>query len=208
MKKKNGFLLFVLLIIIGGLRAQNTTVPASQKNYKVAIFAPLYLDSVFTDNKLKSDNTIPKFIMPGVDFVQGAMIAFDSLAISSPDHIEAAIYDTKSYAQPISWLIKNKVLDSLNLIIGAVKDTDYKWLADYALYKNIPFISATYPNDGGVTGNPFVAIMNSTLKAHCEGIYSYILQNHGTEKIFIVKKPGAQEDKIAGYFKTLNEYLH
>lgn len=205
MKKKNGRLLFVLMIISAGLCAQNTAAPALQKNYKVAIFAPLYLDSVFTDNKLRSDNTIPKFIMPGVDFVQGAVIAFDSLAVSSPDHVEATIYDTKSFAQPISWLIKNKLLDSLNLIIGAVKDTDYKSLADYALYKNIPFISAIYPNDGGVTGNPFVAIMNSTLKAHCEGIYSYILQNHGTEKIFIVKRPGAQEDKIAGYFKTLNE---
>jgi hypothetical protein len=47
--------------------------------------------------------------------------------------------------------------------------------------------------------------MNSTLKAHCEGIYSYILQNHGTDKIYLFKKPGAQEDKIATYFKTLNE---
>jgi hypothetical protein len=47
--------------------------------------------------------------------------------------------------------------------------------------------------------------MNSTLKAHCEGIYSYILQNHGTDKIFLIRKPGVQEDKIASFFKTLNE---
>jgi hypothetical protein len=47
--------------------------------------------------------------------------------------------------------------------------------------------------------------MNSTLKAHCEGIYSYILQNHGTDKIILLKKSGIQEDKITSYFKTLNE---
>ena len=97
------------------------------------------------------------------------------------------------------------MLDSLDLIIGSVKDTDLKQLADFSLKKNIPFISATYPNDGGVTGNPFLAIMNSTLKAHCEGIYSYILQNHGTDKIILLKKPGVQEDKIVSYFKALNE---
>jgi hypothetical protein len=40
---------------------------------------------------------------------------------------------------------------------------------------------------------------------HCEGIYNYVLQNYGTEKIYLFKKPGVQEDKIATYFKTLNE---
>ena len=78
-------------------------------------------------------------------------------------------------------------------------------LADFALQKNIPFISATYPNDAGITGNPFLVIMNSTLKAHCDAIYSYILQNHGTDKIYLCRKKGAQEDMVASYFKQMNE---
>jgi hypothetical protein len=86
-----------------------------------------------------------------------------------------------------------------------VRDVEYRQLADFAFANNIPFISATYPNDGGVTSNPFVVILNSTLKAHCEAIYSYLLQNHGTDKIFLCRKKGTQEDKIATYFKTMNE---
>ena len=184
--------------------AQNNVDTAKVKVYKVAVFAPLYLDSVFTSVKLRNDKSIPKFIMPAVEFVQGAQIAFDTFALNN-ERVEAFIYDTKSYTQSLPWLIKNKLLDSLDLMIGSVKDIDFKQLADFALEKQIPFLSATYPNDGGVTANPYLGIINSTLKAHCEGIYSFILQNHGTDKIYICKKSGAQEDKIAGYFKTLNE---
>lgn len=172
--------------------------------YKVGIFAPLYLDSVFSNNSFKYNDAVPKFIVPAVEFVQGAQIALDSMQ-AGKENIRAAIYDSKSYTQPVNQLIKNKKLDSLDLIIGSVKDADYKQLADFALLKNIPFISVTYPNDGGVTGNPFTVILNSTLKAHCEAIYSYLLQNHGTDLIFLCRKKGSQEDKVAAYFKALNE---
>ena len=185
------------------LFAQNTYNP-QQKTFRVGVFAPLYLDSVFANSQLRSDKTIPKFIMPAVDFVQGAQIAFDSLGLQN-DHVEAFIYDTKSFLQPVPWLIQNKLLDSIDLIIGSVKDVDFKQLSDFSAKRNIPFISATYPNDGGVTDNPNMVILNSTLKAHCEGIYSYMLQNHGTDKIILLKKSGQQEDKIVAIFKMLNE---
>ena len=197
------FLGFIILLVSANQLSAQTNY-TSQKVYKVAVFAPLYLDSVFSNYQMRSDKTIPKFIMPAVDFVQGAQIAFDSLALTN-EHVEAFIYDTKSFYQPIPWVIQNKMLDSIDLIIGSVRDTDYKQLSDFSAKRNIPFISATYPNDGGVTNNPNVVIMNSTLKAHCEGIYSYILQNHGTDKIILLKKAGHQEDKIFSYFKMLNE---
>jgi len=179
----------------------------SSKNfptYKVGIFAPLYLDSVFTDNNLRFTQGLPKFMAPAAEFIQGAQIALDSMKMGK-ENIEASIYDSKSYTKSIPTLINTRKLDSLDLIIGSVKDADYKQLADFALSKNIPFISATYPNDGGLTGNPFTVIINSTLKAHCEAIYSYLLQNHGTDQIFLCRKKGTQEDKVAAYFKMLNE---
>ena len=172
--------------------------------YKVGIFAPLYLDSVFADNNFKYKQGIPRFIMPAVDFVQGAQVALDSMQAGN-ENIEATIYDSKAYTQNIPWLIQNKKLDSVNLIIGNVKDAEYKQLADFALQKKVPFISVTYPNDGGITANPYVVIVNSTLKSHSEAIYSYLLQNHGTDKIYLCRKSGVQEDQVAGYFKQLNE---
>jgi Periplasmic binding protein len=184
----------------------NAQTDSSKKTaiYRVGIFAPLYLDSVFSNGSFRYKEGFPKFIVPAVEFVQGAEIAFDSMKLGN-ENVEAFIYDTRAYSKNIAYLIKNKQLDNLDLIIGAVKDADYKYLADFALAKKIPFISATHPNDGGLTGNPYTVIMNSTLKAHCEAIYSYLLQTHGTDNIYFCRKAGAQEDKIAMYFKMLNE---
>lgn len=191
-----------MLSCIGTSQTKGQTIPL--KTYKVAIFAPLYLDSVFKDNSYRYNKNFPKFILPGLDFIQGAQIALDSMEVFH-GNIDASFYDTRSTLESLASLISTNKLDSLDLIIGSVKDSDYVQLANFALQKNIPFISATYPNDAGITANPFLVIVNSTLKAHCEAIYSYILQNHGTDKIFLVRKSGTQEDRIAAYFKNINE---
>jgi len=195
-----------MIVFLGFLVAAMTSVAQTPvRTYKVGIFAPLYLDSIFSNNgTYKYGKEVPKFAQPGLDFVQGAEVALDSMLLWE-ENVDAYIYDCKSYTKTIPALIKQKRLDSLDLIIGSVKDAEYRQLADFALQKNIPFISATYPNDGGVTNNPFTVIMNSTLKAHCEAIYTYLLQNHGTDKILFYRQKGGQEDKVAGYFKSINE---
>jgi hypothetical protein len=45
-------------------------------------------------------------------------------------------------------------------------------------------------------------IVNSTLKAHCEGIFSYLVQKHGTDNIFLVKKKN--DNRIDDYFTAIN----
>ena len=191
-------LLFSFVFLNDYLFAQSVK---NNKTYKVGIFASLYLDSAFNNSTLKSERTFPKLSIQGLDYVEGALIALDSLSATQP--VEAFIYDVKSATKPLSSLIQSKLLDSMDLLIGSVKDQDFKQLADLALRKNIPFVSSTYPNDGGVTGNPFLIIVNSTLKSHCEGIFNFIVQNHGTDKILLVKKKG--DDRVANYFKAMNE---
>jgi hypothetical protein len=195
-----GFLFFSCM---AAFAQQGNTV---LKTYRIAVFSPLYLDSVFDagTGNYKYGKNFPRFTQQGLDFVQGAQIALDSMPL--PDgNIQASFFDSKSIDQNISRLIATHKLDSMDLLIGAVKDTEFIQLAAFAKRKNIPFVSAAYPNDGGVTANPFLIIVNSTLRAHCENIYSYLLQNHGTDNIFLVRKKGSQEDKIAAYFKALNE---
>lgn len=205
MKKTTIAIVFFGAIALLGSKniyAQNDTT--NRPVYRVGIFAPLYLDSVFSKGTFKYKQSVPRFIAPAVDFVQGALTALDSLQ-AGEDKINATIYDTKSYTEKIPDLVRNKKLDSLNLIIGSVRDEDFIQLAAFAKEKNIPFISATYPNVSGITENPFLVVMNSTLKSHCDAIYSYILQNHGTDKIYLFRQKGRQEDMVASYFKAMNE---
>ena len=205
MKKKILIGLFLLLsaITYAGIVAKCDTLKRLP-TYRVGIFAPLYLDSLFTNNNLKYKQGLPKFILSGLEFVQGAQVALDSMT-AWDENIQATIFDSKAPNKSISYLIASKMLDSLDLIIGSVKDAEFKELADFAIRRKIPFISATYPNDGGVTSNPFTVIVNPTLKSHCEAIYSYLLENHGTDKIFLCRQRGSQEDKVAAYFKMINE---
>jgi hypothetical protein len=205
MKKHLKVILFIGFLFPAFLSATAQTDSSKiLKTYRVGIFAPLYLDSVFTGTSYRYGKNFPKFAVPGLDFVQGAQIALDSLPMLY-GNIDASIYDSKSYVQNIPSLIRNKELDSLDLIIGSVKEDEFSQLANFAKQKNIPFISATHPNDGGTTGNPFLVIVNSTLKAHCEAIYSHLLQQHSTDRIFLVRKSGAQENAVAAYFKQINE---
>lgn len=201
--KITGILVLLIVFFNLSLVAQDNK-PVALRTYKVGIFAQLYLDSLFSGNSYRYAKYFPRFTLQGLDFIQGAQIALDSMTVLN-GNVQVRFFDSKSSSENIDSLIRNKKIDNLDLIIGSVKDEEYLKLAGFALQKNIPFISATYPNDGGITANPFVVIVNSTLKAHCEAIYSYILQNHGTDKIFLCRKAGNQEDKVARYFKMINE---
>ena len=194
------FLAFFLLGFTVNSYAQDNLMPA-KKTFKVAILAPLYLDSVFDNGTLKNKKVLPRLIMPGVDFVQGAMIALDTIQLNGKK-VEARIFDSKSKKTPVSTLIRNRQLEGSDLIIGSVRDPEYSQLASYAVSKNIPFVSATYPNDGGIKKNPNLLIVNPTLQTHVDGIFSYLLQNHGTDNIYLVKQKN--DSRIENYFKAAN----
>lgn len=205
LKRRTGVLATVLLLLCasaGYAQTDSSTTPLP--TYRIAVFAPLYLDSVFSDNNFRYKQGIPRFITPALDFVQGVQIAFDSMEVDK-ERLNVTIYDSKAYTENIPWLIQHQKLDSVNLIIGSVKDAEYRQLAEFALQKKVPFVSATYPNDGGVTANPYLVIVNSTLRAHCDALFSYLLQNHGTDKIILCRKKGSQEDMVANFIKQANE---
>jgi hypothetical protein len=196
---KKLFFAFVLIAATVAVHAQD-----AGKKYRVGIFASLYLDSSFDGTTYKFTNQMPRHILPGLDFVQGALLAVDSLS-NSNKNLEVTVYDIRSYDQSITTLRSNNVFDSLDLMIGSVSGTDYRSLADLALMKNIPFVSATFPNDAGVTNNPFTLIVNSTLPVHCEAIYNFIMRNSPTANLVYVRRKGQQEDRLASYFNSFNK---
>ena len=196
---KKLFFAFVLIATSVAVHAQDAV-----KKYRVGIFASLFLDSTFEGSTYKFTNQMPRHILPGLDFVQGALLAVDSLS-NSNKNLEVTVYDLRSYDQSITTLRSKNVFDSLDLMIGSVSGTDYRSLADLALLKNIPFVSATFPNDGGVTNNPFTLIVNSTLPVHCEAIYNFMMRNTPTANLVYVRRKGQQEDRLASYFNSLNK---
>lgn len=171
------------------------------KTFRVGVFAPMYLDSAFNGKTYRYGKNFPRYTFAGLEFIQGAQIALDSLPLNGAQ-IEATFFDTQS--ADFNNQFNNGAFHSLDLIIGSVRDMDYNLLSALAKKNNIPFVSVTYPNDGGVTSNPFLMILNSTLKSHCESIYSYLLQQNSPHKIVFCTKSGAQEERVMEYFQHFN----
>ena len=62
-------LLIACCVFSIGLSAQSGSAVPKQK---IAVFAPLYLDSAFDHaNNYRYDKTFPKFINPGLEFFEG-----------------------------------------------------------------------------------------------------------------------------------------
>ncbi|MCC6258159.1 MAG: ABC transporter substrate-binding protein [Chitinophagaceae bacterium] len=206
MKKIISSISLCTLLCIGFLSKglAQTTPTNSPTQFKVALIAPLYLDSLFSGNNYRYGKKFPRFVVPGIEFIQGAMVALDSMP-NPAQPVEVSVFDCGSDAQSVDSLILTKKLNQYQLIIGAVRDQDYLQLAHFSGNTQIPFISVSYPNDGGIQSNPFLVILNSTLRAHCEAIFGYILQNHESANILLCRQPGSQEDRVQGYFNEINQ---
>lgn len=193
-----GFFLLVVTI--------NATAQLSTTNLKIAVFAPVYLDSIFDGNNYKlGNNILPKSVLPGLDFYNGMMLAVDSLNVEKQS-LEIVFFDTKNGDESIDLILEKNELQNVSLIIASFNDrSEIKTLAEFALNKNIPLISMTYPNDGGIRNNPFFALVNPTLTTHIEAIYKYMHRAFATENITIIKRKGAIEDMISNSFLNMNK---
>ncbi|MCW3079569.1 hypothetical protein [Segetibacter sp.] len=177
----------------------------TSKPVKVAVFIPLYADDVFSETSFLTDKTnLPKNVLPGLEFYNGVMMAIDSLNAEG-SRAEISIYDIKQNAKSLNTLLKSSELNNVGLIIAAITNTaELKLFADQALIKNIPIISATYPNYVGVSQNPFLVVLNSSFQAHLQGLYKHMQRYYGSQNIIAVTRKGTSETFIKSYFTALN----
>jgi hypothetical protein len=208
MKNKFRYSFFFLLLAQAlAVRAQVDTVHVDTTGrYQVAIFAPLFLDSAYdaTTGDYRYDKSFPKFINPGLEFYEGVQLALDSLQTEHPP-LDVQIYDTRSTRQSLSQILESPAFQNTELIIGHVMSGEMQQLAAAAARRNIPFINANFPNDGGITNNPDFIILNSTLRTHCEGIYKFLQRNYPLKPIVFFRKKGAQEDRLKNYFTDIDK---
>ena len=177
------------------------TAQESVPKRKIAIFAPLYLDSAFdyNDEYRYSKNVFPKFINPGLEFYEGAQLALDSLNKEKAS-LEVFVFDTKSTKETLSQQLNNADMEGIELIIANCSSAEVKIFADAGLRKNIPVINVNLPNDGGAVANPFFVVLNPTLRTQCEGIYKHLQKYYSLDQIIIFRKKGQLEDRIKTYF--------
>ena len=199
---KKNILFLVLFISACHFSNGQTETP----KHRIAIFAPLYLDSAFdSDNEYRhAKNVFPKYINPGLEFYEGAQLALDSLNKENAE-LEVFVYDTRSSRESIAQQLNKAEMNNVELIIAHCGSNEVKIFADDGLKKNIPVINVNLPNDGGSVANPFLVVLNPTLRTQCEGIYKYIQKYNSLTPIVIFRKKGQLEDRIKTYFDEFSK---
>lgn len=184
---------------------QDTSVPlqvsiSGQKpipaRHKIAIFAPLYLDSAFDGyNTYRYDKSFPKFINPGLEFYEGIQFALDSLDKEGAN-LEVFVYDTRSARETLEQQLSKPELKDVEMIIAHATIQENRIFADAARARRIPYINPNLPNDGGIRDNPYFVLLNSTLKTHIDGLYKFVQRYYSLGRPIVFRKKGQMEDMI------------
>lgn len=196
MKKTS--LLFLALLGMALVNGQG------KKNIRVGLFTSLYLDSAFDQSgQYKLQNSFPRMAISGLEFYEGAVMAIDSINHLGPK-VTMEVFDIQSKSGAIAYLLQNKKIDSLDIIIAQASGSDYLELAQIAKDKNIPMVSATYPNDGGIRESPMVFIANPKINSHIQVIHNQLFKKWPDANVIWFKRSGAADDKIESQFRELN----
>jgi hypothetical protein len=146
-------------------------------------------------------------MLPGLDFYNGVLMAIDSIKKTNAS-LDIRIIDTKQKNTSLVTILSDSSLQKTALLISAVTNrADTKLIADFALAHQTPMVSAIFPNDAGVTNNPFFTVLNPTLKTQCEAIYNYIQTTFSKNTILYLKKKGTTEDYIQNIIQGGNNKI-
>jgi hypothetical protein len=186
------------LLLIAYCLLPNSSTAQSTK-HKIAIFAPLYLDSAFDDqSNYRYDKQFPKFFSPGLEFYEGAQLALDTLAKEGAG-LEAYVYDTRS-KESLAPQLEKIGTDSVELILAYTNQQESWNIANAAKSKKIPYINVNLPNDAGIKDNPYFVMLNSTLQTHLDRVYKYVQKNFPLDPVIVFRKKGQMEDIIKASF--------
>ena len=192
--------IFLSLFLLGHLFSFTQTNFVLPRQ-KIAVFAPLFLDSAFdNENNYRFDKTFPKFINPGLEFYEGVQLALDSLN-KEGIQLEVFVFDTRATGKSIIYQLQK--MDTVDMIIAYSTPQDNYLFAEEARTRKIPYINPNLPNDAGITNNPFFVLLNSTLKTHVEAIYRFAQNHYAGKTIVLFRKKGELEDMIRDY---MNEF--
>ena len=173
----------------------------TKKTYKIGLFLPLHLDAAFdtTGNYRYAPKTFPKIHSPALEFYEGALLALDTL-LAENSSIELVVKDTRSSRQTLVQQLNSPELQKIDLLLAFCSANEIKIMAEAGLQKGIPVINVNLPNDGGVSGNPYLVLLNSTLSTQTTAIYNYIAEKYPKQNIIVFRKKGVLEDRIKNYW--------
>jgi ABC-type branched-subunit amino acid transport system substrate-binding protein len=192
------------MLLFFALMGMVLTHGQEKKITRVGLFTSLYLDSAFDQSRqYKLQNNFPRAAISGLEFYEGVVMAIDSINYLSPK-VSMEVFDIQSRGGSIANLYSSRKIDSLDIIITQAGGSEFLELAKIAKEKNIPMVSASYPNDGGIRESPMVYIANPKINSHIQVIHNQVFKKWPDANIIWFKRSGTSDDKIESQFREFN----
>jgi len=173
------------------------------RTLRIGLFVPLWLDSAYSEmGEYRYGKGFPRQSIAGLECYQGVTFALDTLRGNGKANLDLRVFDIRSRQGSIALVGRMPVMDSLDLLIGQVSGSDYLRLAELARERRIPFLSASYPNDGGVRANPSLLIANARLQTHLDILQAHVRSTLGpTHNAVWLKRAHPADDRLAEAFR-------
>ncbi|MBM3412826.1 MAG: hypothetical protein FJY19_05545 [Bacteroidetes bacterium] len=196
-------LLLAGILFVQPLFAQNNL---PKKSVRIGLLLPLLLDSAIDqENNFKfPPKTFPKYLLPGLEFYEGALLALDSLNKKRAS-VQLVVLDTRAAKQTIQEQLEALTGPPLDLLLTHCNATELRIIAAYGLKKNIPVVNVNLPNDAGITENPFLVLLNSTLRTQCIALADHIQFQYPKQQVVVFRKKGVLEDRIRSYWEEQDQ---
>lgn len=202
-----GIRIFWMLLLTSILFTQVLTAQknAPKNPVRIGLLLPLLLDSAFDQkNNVKfPPKSFPKYLLPGLEFYEGAMLALDSLNKNKMP-VQLVVIDTRAANHSIQTQLEKLDESPLDIILTHCNAAELRIIATYGLKKNIPVINVNLPNDAGIIENPFLVLLNSTLRTQSVSLADYIYSKYAKQQVVVFRKKGALEDRIRSYWEENN----
>lgn len=167
-----------------------------KSRYRIDVLAPLYLDELVKNDKPVHGDKIPEKAQGAIEFYEGVKLATDTLN-SFNYNVDVYVHDIAAPTTSIAALIKDKVLDSADLIIGDVQSQQIPELAAFAKKRHVNFVSASSPSDAGVKDNPYFILQQPTLEAHCAAVMNTVGKKYHKKTVTLLYRTTVSVDKAA-----------
>lgn len=176
--------------------------------YRVHVLVSLYLDELVKKkaSKDKDKEIIPEKALAGVSVYEGVSIAADSLKRAGYN-IDIYVHDITTTAESIDSLIAGHIIDSADLIIGAVKSDDILRVADFAKKKKVNFVSTLADNDGGVRNNKYFTSLQPSLKSQCRRIMNEVANKYPGTNVSLLYRTTSEANENAYKYIIANDEI-
>ncbi len=178
---------------------QGVGVSENFSRYNIAVLLPFLTDKYIQTGRIPEKSSL------AINFYAGMKLAATVLTREGIQ-LNISVHDTRADEANVKYLLERNDVGKADVIIGPVKKSNLKRVAEFAKMNRKVLVSPIYP--GTVTeDNPFYLRVSPSLETHCGTIMAHALERVPAEQIVLVVRNKSAEQKRLKYFQDAHRAI-